>query len=154
MNITKTSRSLKQLLFTFGGYAFWGLLILWLLVLASVKGCQSLACYNELVSSNTAADGQHTAQIFIGDCGGATTDFFGYIDVINADGTLAAEELLRFEDRPDQSGIRVKWLSNNELQISMSSLQKIRRINPNGRHSAELKVRYQFTTAQPTGGNQ
>ena len=137
------SSTIKKVLFNFGGYSFWILLVLWAVFSFFLKGCE-FTCYHEVVKSVTSPDGKQVAEISIGDCGGATTDFFGGVDVKSDNPELTAENLFTFDGRPEETGLEVRWVSNTELIISISDLYKARYINPNGRKSAGLKVKYEY----------
>ena len=136
-------QSYKKVLFDLGGYSFWILLGLWSFFLLFVKGCES-SCYHEVVKSVTSPNGKQVAEITIGDCGGATTDFFGSVNVKSDNPKLEAEGLFSFDGRPKETGLEVHWVNDRELIISISDLYKARRINPNGRKSADLKVKYEY----------
>ena len=135
--------SIKTSLFNFGGYTFWVLLVVWVAFMALLKGCES-SCYNEVVEAVLSPNGKQVAEITIGDCGGATTDFYGSVNVKSDDPKLTATSLYSFAGRPHETGLQVRWISDTELVISISDLYKARRINPNGRKSADLKVRYEY----------
>ncbi|MBA6251961.1 hypothetical protein [Colwellia sp. MB3u-55] len=135
--------AIKKALFNFGGYSFWILLVLWAAFSLILKGCES-TCYHEVVKSVASPDGKQVAEISIGDCGGATTDFFGGVDIKSDNPKLSAENLFTFDGRPEETGLEVRWVSDTELIISISDLYKARYINPNGRKSADLKVKYEY----------
>lgn len=135
--------SIKKVLFNFGGYSFWILLILWALFSLLLKSCES-ACYHEVVSTVASPNGKQVAEISIGDCGGATTGFFGGVDIKSDNPKLTAESIFTFSGHPSQTGLEVRWQSDTEVIISISDLYKARRINPNGRKSADLKVIYEY----------
>lgn len=135
--------SVKKVLFNFGGYSFWILLVLWAALSLILKGCES-ACYREVVKSVPSPSGKQIAEISIGDCGGATTDFFGGVNIKSDNPKLTAENVFTFDGRPDETGLEVRWVSDTELIISISDLYKARYINPNGRRSADLKVKYEY----------
>jgi len=135
--------AIKKGLFNFGGYSFWILLALWAAFSLLLKSCES-SCYHEVVKSVVSPDGKQAAEISIGDCGGATTDFFGGVNVKSDNPKLTAENIFTFAGRPEETGLEVRWVSDTELVISVSDLYKARRINPNGRKSADLKVKYEF----------
>jgi hypothetical protein len=82
-------------LFNFGGYSFWILLGLWFVFLLLVKSCES-TCYHEVVKSVASPDGKQVAEISIGDCGGATTDFFGGVDIKSENPKLTAKKFIHF----------------------------------------------------------
>ena len=135
-------QSYRKALFNFGGYSFWILLVLWFFSFLLVKGCES-TCYKEVVKSVASPNGKQVAEITIGDCGGATTNFWGVVDVNSENPKLSAKGLLGFSGHPDQLGLDVIWLNDKELVISFTALKDVRHINPNGRKSAELKVKYE-----------
>lgn len=135
--------SVKKFLFNFGGYSFWILLVLWAVFSLALKGCES-TCYHEVVRSVPSPNGKQIAEISIGDCGGATTDFFGGVNIKSDNPQLAAKNLFTFDGRPEETGLEVRWASDTELIISISNLYKARYINPNGRQSAGLKVKYEY----------
>jgi hypothetical protein len=135
--------AIKIALFNFGGYSFWILLVVWAAFSLILKGCES-TCYHEVVKSVASPNGKQVAEISIGDCGGATTDFFGGVDIKSDNPKLTAENLFTFDGRPEETGLEVRWVSNTELIISISDLCKARYINPNGRKSADLKVKYEY----------
>ena len=113
------------------------------IVLSVISGCGG-ACSSEIVSTVPSPSGSQTAVVSIGDCGGATTDFFGTVDVVSEDPRLAAKGLYGFAGRPEETGLRIYWDSDTELRISINSLAKARRFHPDGRASADLKVEYEF----------
>lgn len=135
--------AIKKSLFNFGGYSFWILLVLWVAFSLLLKSCES-SCYHEVVKTVASPNGKQVAEIYIGDCGGATTDFFGGVDIKSNNPKLEAENLFTFAGRPEETGLEVHWLNDAELVISISDLYKARRINPNGRKSADLKVKYEY----------
>ncbi|MFQ3272760.1 MAG: hypothetical protein ACI87I_001430 [Pseudoalteromonas tetraodonis] len=135
--------SIKKVLFNIGGYSFWILLVLWAGLSLILKGCES-ACYHEVVKSVPSPNGKQIAEISIGDCGGATTDFFGGVNIKSDNPKLTAENVFTFDGRPEETGLEVRWVSDTELIISISDLYKARYINPNGRQSADLKVKYEY----------
>ena len=135
--------SIKKALFNFGGYSFWLLVVLWAAFALIAKGCESI-CYHEVVQRVASPNGDQVAEIYIGDCGGATTDFFGGVNVNSNNPRLTAEDLFTFVSRPEATGLEVRWANNTEVIISVSDLYKARSINPNGRKSADLKVKYEF----------
>ncbi len=135
--------AIKKALFNFGGYSFWILLVLWAAFSLILRGCES-TCYHEVVKSVASPDGKQVAEISIGDCGGATTDFFGGVDIKSDNPKLTAERIFTFAGRPEETGLEVRWVNDTELIISVSDLYKARRINPNGRKSADLKVKYEY----------
>ncbi len=137
--------TVKKSLFNFGGYAFWVLLIIWGIFSLLLKGCET-ACYEQVVESVSSPSGEQVAEIIIGDCGGATTDFFGSVDVKSDNPRMSADDLFSFNGRPEETGLTVYWESDTELVISISDLYKARRINPRGRKSGDLSVRYEFRT--------
>ena len=57
---------------------------------------------------------------------------------------LAAENVFTFDGRPELTGFEALWVSDTEFIISISDLYKARRINPNGRRSADLTVKYEY----------
>ena len=134
---------IRKYLFNFGGYSFWILLISWASLSLILKSWES-ACYREIVQTIPSPNGKQIAVITIGDCGGATTDFFGQVDIKSDDPELRAENLYSFAGRPRETGLDIRWSSDTEIIISISDLYKARRINPNGRKSAKLKVMYEY----------
>jgi hypothetical protein len=135
--------TVKKGLFNFGAYAFWILFVIWGLSSLLLKGCES-ACQHQVVSSFASPNGDQIAQVSIGDCGGATTDFFGTVDVKSDNTKLAAQKLFTFAGRPEEIGLEVRWLSDTHVIISVSDLYKARHINPNGRQSTDLTVEYEY----------
>ena len=135
--------TIKKTLFNIGGYSFWILLVCWGFLFLILKSCQTL-CHHTVVNAVSSPNGEQVAEISIGDCGGATTDFFGSVDVKSNNPKLRAENLFTFVGRPEETGLEVHWVNDNELVISVSDLYKARTINPNGRKSADLKVSYQY----------
>ena len=134
---------------TFGGIAFWSLTFLGLIGFLGLKGCES-ACYREDVLRIPSPSGEQVAVVELGDCGGATTDFWGTVNVESDDPRLTAENLYGFQGRPHETGLTLEWLSDTELVISIDSLGKARRFHPNGRASADLKVEYRFRNDDET----
>lgn len=134
---------IKKVLFNFGGYSFWTLLAFWAAFSLLLKSCES-TCYHEVVKTIASPNGEQIAEISIGDCGGATTDFFGGVDIRSNNPKLSAESIFTFAGRPEETGLEVRWANDTELIISISDLYKARRINPNGRKSADLKVKYEY----------
>lgn len=135
--------AIKRVLFNFGGYSFWILLTLWAVFSLLLKSCES-TCYHEVVKTVASPNGKQVAEISIGDCGGATTDFFGGVDIKSDNPKLIAESIFTFAGRPEETGLEVRWVNDTELIISVSDLYKARRINPSGRKSADLKVKYEY----------
>jgi hypothetical protein len=109
----------------------------------TAKGCQSL-CFHEVINSIASPDGQQLATVSIRDCGGATTNFKGSVSVSSSDENLSGIDLLTFEGKPSEIGLEVHWNSDTELVISVSDLGNVREINPNGRSSSRLKVKYEY----------
>tara|TARA_R110002126_G_scaffold33382_1_gene104417 strand:+ start:4240 stop:4542 length:303 start_codon:yes stop_codon:yes gene_type:complete len=72
--------TIKKTLFNIGGYSFWILLVCWGVLSLILKSCQTL-CHHTVVNTVSSPNGEQVAEISIGDCGGATTDFFGSVDV-------------------------------------------------------------------------
>ena len=133
----------KKLLINFGGYTFWSLLILWGGAALLLKSCESL-CYHEVLTTEYSPNGEQVAEIYIGDCGGATTDFYGGVNVKSSSGDLVAERLFTFTGRPEETGLQVRWASDEELVISISDLHKARQINPRGKYGPGLKTSDEF----------
>ncbi len=131
----------KRQLFVAGGYLFWIGVVFFALLTLSVKGCQMLS-YSEIIQSVASPNGQQVATIELGDRGGATTDFRGNVSVISSNAELSGTDLLTFVGKPDDIGLKIFWLSDTELVISVSDLNNVRKINPNGRNSSKLKVSY------------
>ena len=69
---------------------------------------------------------------------------FGGVDIKSDNPKLTAKNLFTFEGRPEETGLEVRWVNNTELIISVSDLYKARRINPNGKKSADLTVKYEY----------
>lgn len=134
---------IRKVLFNFGGYSFWILLALWAVFSVLLKGCEA-ACYHEVVETVISPNGQQQAEITLGDCGGATTDFFGAVNIKSDNPSLTAQSILTFSGRPEGIGLEISWESDTEVVIYVSDLYKVRYINPNGRKSSELKVKYQY----------
>lgn len=132
---------LKKALILVGAWAFYSIVIIWGLFVLLLEGC-SAVCYDEVVERVASPNGEQVAEITIGDCGGATTDFFGSVNVVSGNPELQGDKLFGFSGHPRESGLEVKWISDNELEISVSSLQKVRSINPTGRNTTKLKVTY------------
>ncbi|WP_214000475.1 hypothetical protein [Arsukibacterium sp.] len=139
--------TIKRMLFNFGGYSFWVVLVCWGFLFLLLKSCQTV-CHHTVVNTVSSPNGEQVAEISIGDCGGATTDFFGSVDVTSNNSRLSAEKLFTFAGRPEETGLEVYWVNDNELVISVSDLYKARSINPNGRKSADLKVSYRYRERQ------
>jgi hypothetical protein len=135
--------AIKKALFNFGGYSFWILLVCWIALSLLLKSCES-SCYHEVVNTVASPNGKQVAEIIIGDCGGATTDFSGSVNVKSDNPKLQAKSIFTFAGRPKETGLEVRWVNDNELIISVSDLYKARYINPNGRNSADLKVKYEY----------
>lgn len=98
----------------------------------------------EVVEVIPSPNGEQRAVVKIGDCGGATTDFFGWVDVESNDPRMQADHIFGFAGRPELAGFEVSWDSDSKLRISINSLDKVRRLHPEGRKSADLKVEYEF----------
>lgn len=128
---------------TFGGIAFWTLAFLGLIGFLGLKSCAG-ACKYEDVLRIPSPTGKQVAVVQLGDCGGATTDFWGTVDVESEDPRLRAEHLYGFQGRSDETGLTLEWLSDTELVISIDDLDKARRFHPDGRSSADLNVEYRF----------
>ena len=115
------------------------------LVLPSFFGC-GFECTNKVVLNVPSPSGAQTAIVTLGDCGGATTDFFGAVDVISENPRLAAKGLYAFDGRPEETGLRISWDSDTDLRISINSLKKARNFSPGVRTSGDLTVEYVFRT--------
>lgn len=99
-------------------------------------------CHYDVVNRISSPSGLQTAVIELGSCGGATTDFSGSVSVDGMNFRMSATKLLTFVGTPTEAGISVKWQSDSQLTIYLSNLYKIRMINPEGRNSADLQVKY------------
>ena len=135
--------SILRVFLKIGGCLFWFLLIAWAFLTLLLKGCES-NCYSEVLVSETSPSGEQKAEISIGDCGGATTDFYGSVDVYSDNPRLTAEKVFSFAGRPEEIGLELRWVSDTELVISINDMAKVRRINPNGRKSSDLKIQYEY----------
>jgi len=106
-------------------------------------GCSS-KCRTEVVAEVHSPDEKYTAVVSLEDCGGATTNFFGYVDVLNTDGEIVAEHIIGFDGRFDSALFSIQWASPNKIIFDIDSLEKIRRLNPDGRKTNALTVDYRF----------
>ncbi|WP_126777392.1 DUF5412 family protein [Aliidiomarina sanyensis] len=133
----------KKLLINFGGYTFWGLLFVWGVAALLLKSCESL-CYHEVLHTEHSPNGAFSAEIYIGDCGGATTDFYGGVNVTSKNGDEVFERLITFRGRPEETGLEVRWSSDEELVISISDLHKVRTLRPRSKFSSGFNTNYEF----------
>jgi hypothetical protein len=113
------------------------------LVLSSLFGC-GFGCTNNVVLTVPSPSGAQTAIVTLGDCGGATTDFFGAVDVVSENPRLAAKSLYAFDGRPEETGLRISWDSDTDLLISINSLKKARDFSPGVQTSGDLTVKYEL----------
>ena len=88
--------------------------------------------------------GAQTAIVTLGDCGGATTDFFGTVDVVSENPRLAAKAIHTFDGRPQETGLRISWESDSDLLISINSLKKAPNFSPGVQTSGDLTVKYEL----------
>ncbi|WP_299804923.1 hypothetical protein [uncultured Shewanella sp.] len=133
----------RKFLFSFGGYAFWSLLVLWLAFALLAKGCSAM-CSDEVVEEIPSPDGRYVVEVSIGDCGGATTDFYGKVIVKHIEKGFDSRRVFGFEGRPSASGLAIEWQSDDKLVLSFDNLQKVRSIDPNGRKTSDFQIVYKY----------
>ncbi|ADN76853.1 hypothetical protein Fbal_2651 [Ferrimonas balearica DSM 9799] len=139
---------IRALLFRLGGYAFWWLLGLGLVFALIAKGCASL-CSHEVVDEVRSPNGKFVAEVSIGDCGGATTNFFGSVIIKDVERGTESRRVFGFEGRPSNLGLVVQWQSDELLVLRFDDLQQVRIIDPTNRGSGDFHIRYDYTGKPP-----
>lgn len=101
-------------------------------------------CSHEVVEEVMSPDGRYNVEVSIGDCGGATTDFFGKVIVRHVERGFDSRSIFGFEGRPSASGLLIEWESPDKLLLSFDNLQKVRRIDPNARQTSDFDIEYEY----------
>lgn len=109
------------------GKLFWGAVILFGSLYAYDQ--TGYGCEKELIDSITTADGLYRADLRIISCGGATTDYRGYVFIVDLKHDETSASVFDFLGRPSNTGIKIKWREDNALVISMDSLKKAQRLS-------------------------
>ena len=111
-------------------FVLWVSLVLLLLSWVIFKQFDS-SCYEEIYSTKNSIDGAFKAEIVIGDCGGATTDFFGFVRVKELSSKDDSVRVLTFRGAPEDSNITLNWKGPKALNIYIHNINAIESFNPN-----------------------
>lgn len=111
----------------------------WLILKFTSDGCNE-----DIYNKSDSMDGSLTAEIIVKDCGGATTDFFSFVRVLDNTNNDVIDRVFNLRGKISESDIELKWIENKKLEISINDLNSIASYEPKKLKSKGLEVQLTY----------